>query len=97
MRYGEIMNESENISAQVKKWQAIIREIWDDPAQKEVLLQNPRAVLTQHGLSFPESQEIKVHENTDQTLHFVLPKKPPKELPDEILSHIVAGFHYGGE
>ena len=34
---------------------------------------------------------------SESTLHLVIPKKPQTELSDEVLSHVVAGFHYGGE
>lgn len=91
------MREKDDVSDQVQKWKAVIRMIWDDPTQKEALIQNPREVLEKHGLSFPESQTIQIHENTDQVRHFVLPQKPDNVLSDEILSHIVAGFHYSGE
>jgi len=77
---------------QAKKWSSLIRKIWDDPSLKEALLANPRQFLISKGFQFPESQAIEVHENTPECHHLVLPEKPPKELSDEVLSHIVAGF-----
>lgn len=78
--------------ANVNKWALIVRKIWDDPDLKKELLADPRKFLTEKGLEFPESQTIEIHENTEQTLHLILPEKPPREIPDEILSHIVAGI-----
>jgi len=88
------MNENKEISPQIKNWNKIIRKIWDDPSLKESLLQNPHAVLKENGIDLPENMEINIHENSENCMHFVIPKKPSKELSDEFLSHIVAGFHY---
>lgn len=88
------MNENKEIQTRIKNWSKIIRKIWDDPTQKEALLQDPRAVLKENGIEIPENIQIHLHENTENSLHFVLPQKPTKELSDEFLSHIVAGFHY---
>lgn len=74
-----------------KKWTALVRKIWDDPTLKEALFADPRAFLTSQGLKIPDSQSIEIHENTKERLHLILPEKPPRDLPDAILSHIVAG------
>ena len=88
------MNENKEISSQIKNWNKIIRKIWDDPTQKEKLLQNPQKTLRENGINISDSTEIHIHENSESERHFVLPQKPNKELSDEFLSHIVAGFHY---
>ena len=79
---------------QAKKWAAIVRKVWDDPTLKKPLLENPHKFLKENGMELPSSHTLEVHENTESHLHLVIPQKPPKELSDEILSHIVAGFHY---
>lgn len=91
------MNENNETSSAIKNWNKIIRKIWDDPTQKQALIENPRTVLKENGIDVPEKIAIHIHENTDEVVHFVLPKKPPKELSDDFLSHIVAGFHYAEE
>lgn len=88
------MNENKEISSQIKNWNKIIRKIWDDPTKKEQLLQNPQKTLRENGINISDSTEIHIHENSESERHFVLPQKPSKELSDEFLSHIVAGFHY---
>lgn len=91
------MNENKDTSSRIKNWNKIIRKIWDDPTQKDALLQNPRSVLKQHGIDIAENIAIHIHENAENAVHFVLPQKPSKELSDDFLSHIVAGFHYADE
>ena len=91
------MNENKETSTRIKNWNKIIRKIWDDPTQKDALLQNPRSVLKENGIDIPENVAIHIHENLENAVHFVLPQKPPKNLSDDFLSHIVAGFHYADE
>lgn len=79
---------------QAKKWSSIIRKLWDNPSLKETFLADPHKFLKENGFEIPETQTLEIHENTDAKLHLVIPQKPSKELSDELLSHIVAGFHY---
>ena len=74
-----------------KKWASIVRRIWDDPNLKEELLKDPRAFLEANEVVIPKSQTVEIHENKEGTLHLILPEKPPRDIPDEILSYIVAG------
>ena len=90
------MNENKDASSAIKNWNKIIRKIWDDPTQKQALLENPRTVLKENGIDIPEKIALHIHENSEEALHFVIPKKPSKELSDDFLSHIVAGYHYAG-
>jgi len=69
-----------------KKWASIVRRIWDDPNLKD-----PRAFLEANEVEIPKSQIVEIHENKEGTLHLIFPEKPPRDIPDEILSHIVAG------
>lgn len=80
--------------SQAKKWAMLIRKIWDDPSLKDVLLSDPHKFLKENGFEISETQTLEIHENTDSKFHLVIPQKPPKELSDEVLSHIVAGLHY---
>lgn len=80
--------------SQAKKWAMLIRKIWDDPSIKEALLSDPHKFLKESGFEVKETQTLEIHENTDSKFHLVIPQKPPKELSDEVLSHIVAGLHY---
>jgi len=79
---------------QARIWAQIIRKIWDDPSIKTELMDDPRSFLEEYGLDLSVHQALHILENTDTHLHLVIPQKPPKEISDEILSHIVAGLHY---
>lgn len=79
-------------SSNIKKWTALVRKIWDDPALKEVVLSDPHKFLSDNGFETQKSQTIEIHENTPNTLHLILPEKPSRDIPDETLNHIVAGY-----
>ncbi len=81
-----------NSSSNVKQWTALVRKIWDDPGVKDLVLADPHKFLSDNGFEIHESQAIEVHENTPNTLHLILPEKPSRDIPDEILNHIVAGY-----
>ena len=91
------MVKSDDISTLSKKWKKILLAIWDDPNLKNSLLKNPEETLSKFGFKAPDNQSIKIHENSDDTLHLVIPEKPDAELTDKVLADIVAGFNYGGE
>lgn len=91
------MKNSDDISTLSKKWKKILIELWDDPSLKDSLLKNPEKTLSKLGFQTTASQRVRIHENSDETLHLVIPQKPNTKLTDEDLAHIVAGFHYGGE
>ena len=94
---GKQMKNSDDISTLSKKWKKILLDLWDDPNLKDSLLKYPEKTLSKLGFQTPDSQSVKIHENSDKTLHLVIPQKPNTKLTDEVLAHIVAGFHYGGE
>ena len=75
----------------IKIWSTLTRKIWDDPSLKDQLKADPHKFLKEKGLNIPETQSIEIHENSSETLHFILPEKPKRALSDEILFHIVAG------
>jgi len=79
-------------SSNIKKWTALVRRIWDDPSLKEAVLADPHKFLSDNGFEINESQTVEIHENTPNTFHLILPEKPSRDIPDEILSHIVAGY-----
>ncbi len=57
----------------------IIIKAWDDEAFKQELLRNPKAAIEKElGVSIPEGIDIQIHEQTDTTIHLVLPPKPEK-------------------
>ena len=44
-----------------------------DDALKARFMNDPRAVLTEHGIDVPDDREIRVVENTPEVLHLALP------------------------
>ena len=82
-----------NREEQAKKMRQIIAKAWMDEGFKQRLLADPAAALKQEGLDIPEGLRIKVVENTDKLVHFVLPAKPSShELSDEQLDKVAGGF-----
>lgn len=70
----------------------VIAKAWADEAYKQRLTDDPRAVLTEAGLNPPDGVEVKVVENTDSIVHFVLPPAPAEgEISEEALSQISGG------
>ena len=55
----------------------VVARAWADPAYKAALLADPAAALAETGLSPPAGVALRVHENTPQTMHLVLPVAPP--------------------
>jgi len=76
-----------------KQWAKIVAKCWQDPHFKERLLKNPSAALKQEGIALPNIH-VEIHENTEKTLHLVIPQKPAKTLSEEDLYHYAGG---GGE
>ena len=76
---------------QGKKMGQIIAKAWSDEAFKQTLLTNANAALKAEGIEVPAGVTVKVLENTDQAVHFVLPAKPKAELDDGDLGAIVGG------
>ncbi len=69
----------------------VIARAWREPAFKAKLIADPRATLTEAGVSLPGGVTVKVVEDTDTHLHFVLPPKPIGQLSDEALDKVAAG------
>ncbi|MBD2287755.1 NHLP leader peptide family natural product precursor [Microcystis wesenbergii FACHB-1317] len=57
-------------------WGEIVARAWRDAAFKQQLLSNPKAVLTEAGMSVPEGTQLQVVEDTPTLRHLVLPVAP---------------------
>jgi hypothetical protein len=57
-------------------WGEIVARAWRDAAFKQQLLSNPKAVLTEAGMSVPEDVELQVVQDTPTLRHLVLPVAP---------------------
>lgn len=75
-----------------------ISRAWRDQSFREALLRDPRAVVVQElGVQLPENIKIQIHEETDDTLHFILPPAPAalKDAvigPYDLADREVAGY-----
>ncbi|NCR02473.1 MAG: NHLP leader peptide family natural product precursor [Microcystis aeruginosa LG13-03] len=59
-------------------WGEIVARAWRDAAFKQQLLSNPKAVLTEAGMSVPEDVELQVVQDTPTLRHLVLPQRLKK-------------------
>ena len=80
---------------QVERWHQIVAQAWADPAFKERLLAEPKAVLQEHGILVPPGRGVRVLEPPEQAVYFVLPPMPRGELTDEQLHRLVGGGGLG--
>lgn len=71
----------------------IVARAWADPAFKQRLQAEPKAVLLEHGYDPSFEGTIEVHENSANTFFLVIPSKPGR-LSENDLDQ-VAGGAYG--
>ncbi len=70
----------------------VVTKAWSDPEYKARLKADPKATLAEAGVDVKEDIEIVVHENTDTTIHVVLPASPAGEtLSEQDLEQIAGG------
>lgn len=61
------------------------------------LLTDPKTALAEvAGLEFPATVQVVVHEETEDTLHLVIPPAIPDELTDEQLEAVAGGAVFAG-
>ena len=70
---------------------------WKDEALKARFMADPVAVLAERGIELSEDIDVKVVENTDNTIHITLPKPPEghDELSNEELANAAGGCLVG--
>ena len=71
----------------------LFADCWRDDALKARLMNVPKDVLAERGISIPDNVTVHVVENTDSTLHVVIPRTPADapSLSDAELSNAAAG------
>ena len=74
-----------------QKITTILAKCWSDKAFKQELLTNTAATLQAEGVQVPAGYTVKVMENTNDTLNFVLPPNPNGELSDMELESVAGG------
>src|SRR5712692_7101794 len=51
----------------------LVQRATEDAALRQRLLQSPKQVLAEAGITLPEGIEVEILENTDKVIHLVLP------------------------
>ena len=69
---------------------------WKDEALKARFMADPKAVLKEHGMNFPDGIDVHVVENADGCVHITLPAPPAGDgdLSDDDLSNAAGGWRY---
>ena len=65
-----------NDNDRTKQWAKIVAKAWADGDFKKRLLADPTAVLKAEGIEVPAGITLKVIENSETTIHLVLPAMP---------------------
>ena len=68
---------------------------WKDDALKARFMADPKAVLAERGIDMPDNIDVKVVENSDNTVHITMPMAPDghEELSMEELSQAAGGLN----
>ncbi len=71
----------------------VIARAWADPAFKTQLLSDPKAAIAGYGIDLPAGWNLKIVENTADTIHMVLPATPSQaaNLSDADLQNLAGG------
>ena len=69
----------------------ILAKCWADASFKQQLLENPAATLKAEGVDIPAGYTVRVLENTDKVINYVLPPNPNAELSDAELESVAGG------
>ena len=78
-------------------WGKLVAQSWEDSSLRQRLLDEPEAVLAEHGAEIPEDMSVKVVENSANTLYLPLPLGPDAELSDKELDAVVGGVATQGK
>jgi Nitrile hydratase, alpha chain len=61
-------------------WSQVIARSWSDDSYKQRLVENPKEVLSEAGISVPQDTRVVVHENQPGEQHLVLPEPPEGDV-----------------
>lgn len=72
------------------KWAQIVAKAWMDEKFKHRLINQPRQVLKEQGIDLPSHLNIKIVEDTKETIYLHIPIKPEGTLSETELKNIAA-------
>ncbi len=72
-------------------WGQVVARAWSDDGYRQRLLSDPAAELQTQGLTVPSGTQVKIVEDTADSIHVVLPSRPT-ELSDEDLDQAAGGI-----
>ena len=75
-----------------RKWGQIVAQAWSDDSFKQRLLADPAAVMAEQGLMAPADKQVRIVEDTADTVHVVL-RARPDELSDDELDQAAGGAY----
>lgn len=74
-----------------KTYGKLVAKAWEDEAFKAELLSDPMKVFKENGIELTDGIEVRMVENTAETVHFILPPEPSGELSDDQLQGAAGG------
>jgi hypothetical protein len=83
---------NENVLAPADR---IMLKAFRDLTFKAKLMQEPAAILAEHGMALPSGADVRIREQTDTTVHVVLPPQQDlRALSYGALEELVSGWHW---
>ena len=75
-----------------KAYGKLVAKAWSDAEFKAKLLADPVKVFKENSIEVPAGIDVRIVENTDKIINFILPPEPSDELTDEQLAGAAGGF-----
>ena len=75
-----------------KAYGKLVAKAWSDAEFKAKLLADPMKIFKENSMEVPAGIEVRIVENTDKIINFILPPEPSDELCDEQLRGAVGGI-----
>ncbi|WPL16511.1 NHLP leader peptide domain protein [Thiorhodovibrio winogradskyi] len=89
------MSDTAQIENPRRKLQALItKRAWEDEDFRRQFVATPEACFAEIGVELPPGFKVRVHEEDQDHLHFVIPPRPKRDLDaltDEELERIAGG------
>ncbi len=74
-----------------KAYGKLVAKAWSNDEFKTELLSDPMKIFSENEIQIPDGIEVRMVENTDKIIHFILPPAPSDELSDEELEGAAGG------